>query len=135
MKRLLLIALLMTIGWFAAAVPGAAQAAMNEGQGHPLKGVWIGDWGTDANSRHPVLIELNWDGKAVTGRMNPGPEEIRFTRAELNHDNWTVRLEAEAGGVRYEINGAIADLGLPNRSISGTWVQGNQRGDFKITRH
>jgi hypothetical protein len=127
--------LAVMIGWFAAAGTAGAQVALNEGQGHPLKGVWIGEWGTDRDNRHPVLIEMNWDGKAVTGSINPGPEAAPFTKAELNHDNWTVHIEAESKGVRYIVDGAIANLGLANRSISGTWVQGNQKGDFKITRH
>ena len=112
----------------------AGQAALNEGQGHPLKGVWIGDWGPDKANRNPVLIEMNWDGKTVTGSINPGPEAIRFTRAELNHTNWTVHLEAQSGGVKYVIDGKIENLGSLSRSIVGTWTQGNQKGDFKITR-
>jgi len=132
--RTLLVACL--IGWFAGALPAVGQQpALNEGQGHPLKGVWIGDWGADRNNRQPVLIEMTWDGKAVTGAIHSETGPIAFTKAELNHDNWTVHLEAESKGVRYVIDGAIANLGLANRSISGTWVQGNQRGDFKITRH
>jgi hypothetical protein len=107
--------------------------ALNDGQGHPLKGVWIGDWGTTAN-RTPVLIEMTWDGKAVTGSINPGPEAIRFTKADLNPTNWTVHLEAESAGVRYVIDGRIENLGLPGRTIVGTWTQGNQKGDLKIRR-
>jgi hypothetical protein len=113
----------------------AAQAALNEGQGHPLKGLWLGDWGPNRNDRNPVLIEMDWDGKAVTGSINPGPGAIRFTKAELNHNNWTVHLEAVSEGVRYAIDGKIENLGSVSRSIVGTWVQGNQKGDFKITRH
>jgi len=113
----------------------AAQAALNEGQGHPLKGIWLGDWGTDKNNRNPVLIEMNWDGKAISGSINPGPQAIRFATAELNHTNWTVHLEAVSAGVRYVIDGKIENPGSLSRSIVGTWVQGNQKGDFKITRH
>lgn len=113
----------------------AAQPALNEGQGHPLKGLWMGDWGTDRNNRTPVLIEMNWDGKAITGSINPGPEAIRFTKAELNHNDWSVHLEALSEGVRYVIDGKIENLGSLSRSIVGTWVQGNRKGDFKITRH
>jgi len=119
---------------FAITVPVVAQA-LNEGQGHPLKGVWLGDWGTDRNNRNPVTIEMDWDGKAVTGSINPGPEAIPFTKAELNHTNWTVHLEAESKGVRYVIDGKIENLGSLRRSIVGAWAQGNQKGDFKITRH
>ena len=121
---------------FAIDVGGAAaQPALNEGQGHPLKGTWMGDWGTDKANRTPVLIELNWDGKAITGSINPGPEAIRFTKAELNHNDWSVHLEALSAGVRYAIDGKIENLGSLSRSIVGTWVQGNRKGDFKLTRH
>ena len=112
----------------------AAQSALNEGQGHPLKGIWIGDWGPDKAKRTPVLIEMNWDGKAITGSISPDADKIAFTRAELDHTNWTVHLEAQAGGTKYVIDGKIENLGSLSRSIVGTWTQGNQKGDFKITK-
>jgi hypothetical protein len=111
-----------------------AQAAWNEGQGHPLKGVWIGDWGTSKTSRTDVLIEMNWDGKAVTATLNPGATGMAFAKAELDHTNWTVHLDTTSVGVRYLIDGKIENLGSNSRSIVGTWMQGNQKGDFKITR-
>jgi hypothetical protein len=113
----------------------ALPQAMNEGQGHPLKGVWLGDWGTDQNNRNPVIIEMNWDGKAISGRINPGPEAVQFTKAELDPSNWTVHLEADSRGTRYVIDGKIENLGSLRRSIVGTWMQGTQKGNFKITRH
>jgi hypothetical protein len=130
-------ALLLTclLAGFALDVPiAAAQAALNEGQGHPLKGTWLGDWGPNKNDRTQVLIVMDWDGKAVTGSISPGATAILFTTAELNHNNWTVHLEAVSSSVRYVIDGRIENLGSASRSIIGTWVQGNQKGDFKITR-
>ena len=118
-------------GW---AGSSAAAQALNEGQGHPLKGAWIGNWGPDKTHRTPVLIEMDWDGKAVTATLNPGPDAVRFARAELDHTNWSVHLAAESGGVRYLIDGTIENLGSARRSISGTWVQGSQKGTFTITR-
>jgi hypothetical protein len=32
------------------------------------------------------------------------------------------------------IDGKIENLGALNRAIAGTWTQGNQKGDFRITR-
>ncbi len=129
-----MVRLISLLACVAIALPAAAQA-LHEGQGHPLKGVWLGDWGTSRANRNQVVIEMNWDGKAVTGNINPGIEAIPFTKAELNYNNWTVHLEAESKGVRYVIDGKIQNLGSVSRSIIGTWVQGNQKGDFKITRH
>ena len=115
-------------------VAGQGQPALNEGQGHPLKGIWMGDWGPNKANRTPVLIDMNWDGKAITGSISPDADKIAFTRAELDHTNWTVHLEAQSGNVKYVIDGKIENLGSLNRSIAGTWIQGNQKGDFKITR-
>ena len=113
----------------------AAQAALNEGQGHPLKGVWLGDWGPNKDTRNAVVIEMDWDGKVITGTINPGPGAVPFTKADLNPSDWTVHFEAGAQGTRAVIDGKIENLGSLSRSIAGTWVQGNQKGDFKITRH
>jgi hypothetical protein len=126
--------LLCILATLAVATPILAQA-LNDGQGHPLKGVWLGDWGTGQGQRTSVIIEMNWDGKAITGTINPGPDAVRFTKADLNPSNWTVHFEAESKGVRYVIDGKIEDLGSLRRYIVGTWTQGSQKGDFKITRH
>jgi hypothetical protein len=118
----------------AIATPALPQA-LNEGQGHPLKGVWLGDWGIDKDKRNPITIEMNWDGKAITGSINPGPDAVPFTKADLDPGTWTVHLEAESKGIRYVVEGKIEDLGSLRRSITGTWTQGNQKGTFRITRH
>ena len=126
--------LIVLLAAVAIVVPALPQA-LNEGQGHPLKGVWLGDWGVDKNKRNPVTIEMDWDGKAITGGINPGPDVIHFTKAELDPNNWTVHLEAESKGIRYVIDGKIENLGSLRRTIVGTWAQGNQKGSFKIRRH
>ena len=125
---------LVLVGVLALTGLAAGQSALNEGQGHPLKGIWIGDWGPDKAKRTPVLIEMNWDGKAITGSISPDADKIAFTKADLNHADWTVHLEAQSGGTKYVIDGKIENLGSLSRSITGTWMQGNQKGDFKITK-
>lgn len=127
--------LILLMACLALAAPAFSQGGLQDGQGHPLKGVWLGDWGTNANTRTDVTIEMNWDGKAVTGSINPGPDAVPFTKAELNHNDWTVHLEGTKNGVKYVIDGKIENLGSVRRSIVGTWVQGNQKGTFKIQRH
>jgi hypothetical protein len=128
--RLLLTCALLTM----LAAPSAAQGALNEGQGHPLKGTWIGDWGPTKQKRTPVLMVMDWDGKAISASLNPGPAAVTFTKAELNPADWSVRLESNAGGVSYVVTGKIENLGSARRTISGTWMQGKDKGDFKLTR-
>jgi hypothetical protein len=115
------------------AVPGSAQ------EGHPLKGSWIGVW--EGNETHDefVLIVLDWDGREITGTINPGTDNIAITSAELDPDDWSVRIEADTEdssgrAVDYIIQGVIEDLELPDRYISGTWRNGSGRGDFEIRR-
>jgi hypothetical protein len=108
--------------------------------GHPLKGTWSGDWGTSKDSRNRVLLELNWDGKAITGTINPGPDAVPLRMASLDPTNWTVRFEADGkdrsgNAIRYVIEGKLQNLGSYYRTITGTWSQGAAKGDFKINRN
>ena len=52
--------------------------------GHPLKGTWSGDWGTSEDSRNRLLLQLDWDGEAVTGTINPGPNAVPISAASLD---------------------------------------------------
>ena len=108
--------------------------------GHPLKGSWSGDWGPSKEKRTRVLLELHWDGKEVTGTINPGPNAVPLKRATVDVATWVVRFEAEgkdASGkpVPYVIDGKLENLGAYYRFITGTWTQGAVKGDFRITRN
>jgi hypothetical protein len=108
--------------------------------GHPLKGSWSGDWGTSKDNRQRVLLDLDWNGKDITGTINPGPNAVPLKSATLNPTNWTFRFEADGGAgsgrpVRYVIEGKLENLGSYYRVMTGTWAQGAQKGDFRITRN
>jgi hypothetical protein len=108
-------------------------------EGHPLKGSWIGDWGPNKADRNQVTIVMDWDGKQITGIVNPGPGAIPMQKASLEPKGWVVHFELDtknAAGqpVHYAVDGHIENLGLYNRSIVGTWSHDNVKGDFKITR-
>jgi hypothetical protein len=103
--------------------------------GHPLKGTWSGDWGPNKDNRSHVLLELNWDGKAITGTINPGPDAVPLQRATLDPSNWNVHFEADGKGVHYVIDGKLENIGSHYRVMSGTWTQGNTKGDFRLTRN
>ena len=108
--------------------------------GHPLKGSWSGDWGSDKQHRTHVLLDLGWDGKTIAGTINPGPTGVPLKSASLDAEHWTVRFEADgkdASGkvVHYLIEGKVENLGAYSRVISGMWTQGEAKGDFRITRN
>ncbi len=108
--------------------------------GHPLKGTWSGDWGTTKANRTHVVLEFNWDGKAITGRINPGPRAVTLQKAELNPDTWGVHLEADGkdasgAAVHYVVDGKLENIGAYQRVLSGTWTEGSKKGDFKVVRN
>jgi len=104
-------------------------------QGHPLTGTWTGDWGATSTQRNQVIFVMNWDGKNITGLINPGPDSIPIASVFLDPTTWTVRIEADTKTkVHIFAEGKLEDLGSYHRIIKGSWTQGSTKGDFKITR-
>src|SRR6185295_19827007 len=85
-------------------------------EGHPLTGTWTGDVG----AKH-VTLALEWDGKNVTGTINPGPNASQIKTGTLTPAAWSVHLEAEGaeGKTRIVLDGALANLGSPSRTLTG----------------
>jgi hypothetical protein len=111
--------------------------------GHPLKGQWSGEW-TAGNTSHRLLLDLGWDGKTITGTINPGSEDAaQVTKADIDFSNveaWKVQMRAEgkdASGkpVTVQIDGTLENLGAYYRIFRGTWSQGGQKGPFTLTRN
>jgi len=116
-----------------AVVSGIAQ------EGHPLTGTWSGDWGPTAAQRTHVTIVMNWDGKNVTGTINPGPDSVPIGSVFIDVTNWTARIEADAkdrsgNAIHISAEGQLEDIGSYHRKITGTWRQGTAKGDFRLTR-
>ena len=75
--RKLTLGLIAVLGCLALILPLAAQ------EGFPLKGSWLGDWGESTTNRNQVFIVFDWDGKVVSGAINPGTEMIAIKNASL----------------------------------------------------
>ena len=183
--RKLIVSLLAGLACVVIALPLAAQ------EGFPLKGSWLGDWGAGTN-RNQVFVVFDWDGKVISGSINPGTETIAVKNASLTPTSvappptaaaaapppapaapaaaggaapaaggaggrggqrgngagqsvaaapveWIVHFEgdgkdAKGATVHYVVDGKIDNIGLYNRSLSGTWVSGATKGTFKLTR-
>src|SRR5437867_3988226 len=113
---------------------GTGNAGAEFGHGHPAKGTFLGEWGPNAAIQDRLMLLMDWDGRAITGTINPGPQAVPITKAELNPDNWTLHIEGGAGAARVVFDGKFENLTWLARSLTGTYTQGNQRGTFKITR-
>jgi len=108
-------------------------------EGHPLTGVWYGDYGTTAAQRSHLTIEMQWDGKAVTGIINPGPDAIPIKVATLDTSKWMFHLEADGKDdkgqpAHFVADGKLDNIGSYNRTITGTWNYGTTKATFKLRR-
>ena len=96
-------------------------------EGHPLTGTWVGDVG----QRH-VTLALEWDGKNVTGTINPGPGASQIKVVRIDPAMWSVHIEAD-GAAHIVIDGGVANVGSASRTFTGTWTEGAQGTKSPIT--
>jgi hypothetical protein len=128
-------------GWRIAALAAAVCAVLATGtavsqEGFPLKGSWLGTWESNKALGDDLILILDWDGKTISGMINPGTDNIPVKKASLDPDGWKVEIEADAkdksGAVEhYVIEAHIENLELPNRSLVGTWHSDHGRGKFR----
>jgi hypothetical protein len=129
-------ALLSTTAFVATAVFVPTAVAQ---EGHPLVGTWQGDWGPTADDRNFLTIIMNWDGKAITGLVNPGPDSSELQAVKLDSSTWTVTIETDvkddAGQAHHiKMEGKLENIGTQTRSLNGTWEDGQGKGTFTLTR-
>src|SRR6266581_6462613 len=113
-RRLLLVCLLACL---VAAAPVLAQ------EGHPLKGSWLGDWGPNRTQRTQAFIILDWDGKNITGTINPGPDAIPISKATLE-----LQRPAPPPGAAPPAAAAPRGGGAPPAQAGGAPAGGGQGG-------
>jgi opacity protein-like surface antigen len=129
---------------FVAAMAVAIAAVAQEG--HPTTGTWYGDY-TSGTQKNDLTVIMKWDGKAISGLINPGPNSKPITSATMDITPgkpapqgqqstqgvppiFTVRFEAD--GMTFE--GTIKNPVAVNRQIVGTWSRGAEKGTFQIRR-
>ena len=125
--------LVALIAWIGASGLLAAQ------EGHPVVGSWHGDRGNGPKTRTDITVIMVWDGTQITGVVNPGFENMKLQNAKLTPKDWSVHFELEskdASGkvTRCLVDGKIDRLGADQRTLTGTWVCGATKQDFKLTR-
>ena len=110
--------------------------------GHPLKGQWSGEWGPK-DKPNRLLLNFEWDGKEITGVINPGPASATVKSVVFDYTDpsaWGVKITAEgtdASGkpVVITVDGKLENLGAYMKHFHGTWTQGGQKGEFAVTRN
>ena len=106
--------------------------------GHPAKGSWSGYWGPSPENKNRILLVLDWIDNQLVGTINPGPKGIKLAKADLDVATWTLTIEADmpkpdGRNARYVATGKLENLGSwTNRTYSGTYRFGDERGTFKV---
>jgi hypothetical protein len=104
-------------------------------EGFPLDGTWRGEHAAAKGAPTTVVVIMQWDGKQVAGTINPGPNGIEFTGAQLDPDGWKVHLAAkDAKGKDVILEGVVSDLGKYSRVITGKWTEGGKTNDIRFVR-
>ena len=133
MVRLVLVAVALVV-----ALPALTSAQF----GHPLKGQWSGEWGPK-DKPNRLLLNFDWDGKEISGAINPGPNAAVVKSVVFDYTNpssWGVRITAEgkdAAGkpIAITVDGKLENIGAYMKHLHGTWTQGGQTGEFAVTRN
>ena len=112
----------------------AASAFALQSGGDVLTGTWVGDWGPSPSDRNQVTVDLKWDGKALSGTVNPGPNAVALQKSTYDPKARAVHFEADAKGhsgnvVHYKIDGKVE-----GSTMTGSWSHDAMKGDFKITK-
>lgn len=132
---------LMTVA-VVAVLAGAAVAQ----EGHPLTGTWYGVYDA-GNQKRDITVIMKWDGKAVSGLIDPGPNSKPLASAALTITPGKPAPEGVDSTqgkppifhVRFEVDGmtfegTIQNPVAGNRRIVGTWSRGGEKGPFQIRR-
>ena len=134
----------------------AASATAQEG--HPARGVWVGNWGPTSTAQSRIVVVMDHDGKTMSGVFNPGPNAVPLKVARLDITPGkpspkrgvppilpifkvyfeVAAKDAKGNPVTIVADGTMHNVALPNRWITGTWTQtsgGNPvKSEFKIAR-
>lgn len=103
-------------------------------EGYPLDGTWRGEV-TDAGTHRTIVLIMSWDGGKIHGTINPGPDAIEFERAVLRPSGWKFSLAARnAKDEAIAFEGALADIGHYNRTLTGKWNEGKRSFDIRFVR-
>src|SRR5262245_39757905 len=98
-----------------------------------ISGTWTGDWGPNRYERNQVVAQLKYDGKAVTGTFNPGPNPVTISKGSFNEKTGAIHLEGDGRGRDGGKNHYLIDGKLEKGTITGTWKYDKGNGDFKIS--
>jgi len=79
-------------------------------------------------------VELKWDGKMLTGMVNPGPNAVELKKCSFDTKTGVAHMEADAKNRRGNEIHYMIDGKLDGNVLMGSWNHDTRKGDFKITK-
>lgn len=102
-------------------------------EGFPLEGVWRGETTEKNGSHRTIVLVMQWDGKQVSGTMNPGRDGADFTGGKLEAEGWKFTVGFKnAQGTAVKFDGTLSNLGKYNRVLAGKWTEGATTFDIRF---
>lgn len=77
---------------------------------------------------------MKWENDTVTGTFNPGRFGVPIKVITLDPTNWTVHIEVDIREGHVVADGKLENIDSENRTLTGTWTQGSEKGVFELTR-
>jgi hypothetical protein len=94
--------------WLAVVLLSASLGMAQEG--FPLDGTWRGERAVAGKVPETIVMVLQWDGKKISGVINPGPSAIQISDATLTPAGWKVSIAAQGPkGKPNHFEGALED--------------------------
>jgi hypothetical protein len=100
----------------------------------PITGSWTGTWGPSPSDRNEVTVDLKWDGKTLTGKVNSEGQVIPIQKGTYDAKTSVIHMEADAKGRGGQVVHYVIEGKLDKGALSGSWNHDNRKGDFKITK-
>ncbi|MBI2149894.1 MAG: hypothetical protein HYU27_04725 [Acidobacteria bacterium] len=107
-----------------------------------LTGTWVGDFGPASYDRNTITLELNWDGKSLTGMVRPGVPGAKMYRNFTSFPIQNGSFDPATGVITFEAmfrpreRHYFIEGRLKKNVLSGAWNRPdeNKDGDFKLMK-
>lgn len=100
----------------------------------PLSGTWRGEWGPTPTRQTEVTVEFKWDGKELTGTVDPQGNAYKFTKASFDPSTSAVRMELDGPNSQRETVHYVIEGKVTGKTISGTFNRAGETGTFNIEK-
>jgi hypothetical protein len=136
----------------------AASVFAQKSEMEPVLGTWTGEWWSYPDFDYPMsagtnwdplaaekmsratpnpkkfAIELKWDGRKLTGILNPSPKAIELQMILFNPGTGAIHIETDAKDTKGNPIHYIIEGKVNKNTMSGSWGHERDAGDFRVKK-